>query len=142
MLRAVRRVVAVDLGVEGLGDARGGAAEGDPVAPAGDVMNREALLLQPAGDLAGVVAAQAEAVGKLFGGEPAVVVRGRRVLLVCEKRFETGRGLQIEGSVIDAEGRVCRAPIVSRAGLRALLAWQDAGSSGYGPGGDTVCGRK
>ena len=77
--------VVMKAGAEGAGCLIGGAAEIDPVAAAGDIVDLETLRFEPGGYLGNVMRAEAEAVAELFGGEPLVVVGRPGKLLFGEK---------------------------------------------------------
>ncbi len=108
-------VELVDFSAERVLDLGCRASERDPVAAAGLLDHGEALRLQPCGDLLHVVLAQAEAVGILLGGDPLMVVRGFRVLLLGEELINGlllsggGHGRQGDGSQV--HGRIDRALI-------------------------------
>ena len=111
-------VEVVYLGLEGLLGLRGGSAEDDPIAAAGDILNPEALRLEPGGELLNVVGAEAEAVGILLGCEPLVIERRVGILLLRQKLVErfplAGRGHGEQRHIVELERRIDCAPIVLR----------------------------
>ena len=82
--------VIVDRRVESSFDLRGDAAERDPGAAAGDVVNGEALRYEPCGDDIYIGLGEAEAVAEFLGRKPLVIVGRSTVLLLGEKLVERG----------------------------------------------------
>ena len=82
---------AMEARAEGAGRLGGGAAEIDPVAAAGHLVDLEALRFQPGGYFGNVIGGEAEAVAELFGSEPLVVVGRPGKLLLREEGVDCRR---------------------------------------------------
>src|SRR5579883_3569703 len=113
--------IAVKSGAQRGGHPRGSAAEGDPVPAARHLLDREPLRLEPRGHLRYVAAAETKTVGELLRRDPAPIIRRRGILLLGEKRFQSGGGRQQHRCIADLKGRIERAAIVLRASLRMHL---------------------
>ena len=97
-------LVTVDFSAQRAGYLIRGAAEGDPVTAAGNVVHRQSLRFKPGSELADIAFAQAKSIGKLLGIDPAMVIRRRRFLLFADKLVEFGRRVQQQGQI----GKFCR----------------------------------
>ncbi len=93
----------MQLGAEGGFELRGGAVDRDPGSASGDGGNGESFGLQPRRDLIDIGLRDAEAVGELFGSEPALVIGRAGCLLIGEKFFEIGF---LRGGLSEREGDV------------------------------------
>ena len=82
--------VVVDGGAECRLHLRGGSTKCNPVAAAGDLFDGEALRVEPGGNRHHVSLGQAEAVAKLFGREPFVVIGRVAVLLLGKQLVKRG----------------------------------------------------
>ncbi len=138
-------LVIVDLGAEGRLHLGGAAAEVDPSAAGGDLVDREAVVPQPGDRGLDVVFIASEALPELLGGEPAVIVRGGGVLLVGEQPVELPLGPAPEGEREDhplhGQARVGAPAVELRPGQPVDVVGQDD-AVGVVDGGGRDLGRR
>ena len=121
----------VDLGLEGALDLADAAAEVDPAAPGGDLLDRESASPEPRIDLGEVLIGDAEARPELRRREPQVVLRRARIVKLGEKTVDAvlraGARLEEEDHPLEFLVRVRRAAVVLRRGQRMDVAVDDDG---------------